>query len=109
MAAKMKPMKIVNNKRSQWFFAFPVTAAVAALAEGVVGLKVEGDAPDQVCTLAIGDSQAKPDHDILPEVTIPGEVWATLMRIPRQQKAVQGLIDKGELVIWPGDPITKAA
>lgn len=109
--APATPVKIRNVGRAQWFFPFPVTAAEAELAEGVVGLKVEDghvrknvsgkrkDVASKICTLALGDREGKPS-ELSSEVEIPGGIWTALMRDKNQSRAMRGLIDKGEIAIY---------
>ena len=112
--ADLVPVQLRNTLRAQWFFMFPVTDIEATLAKDVVGLKVEPGIVRRkkngkvrieevdMCTLALGDREAVVDKEILPNVTIPGAVWAALMRAPKQAKAMRGLIKSGEIAVTSG-------
>lgn len=108
--ATMRPIKIRNTKRAQWFFPFEVDEATAEIARGLPGLEVKrgerrrrkGNKVEVVealiCTLALGDAEADTARgEIAPELTIPGEVWAALMRDPVQSKAIRALVAKAEI------------
>jgi len=116
----LDPVKLRNTARAQWFFEFEVSDAIAAQireardGRGIVGLKVERgtrrknksgkpvDVSVPICTMAIGDREAVPDKEILPELTIPGEVWAALMGEKQNASTIRGLVDSGEIAITSG-------
>jgi hypothetical protein len=134
-ASAMRPIKLRNAKRTCWFFRFPVTDEVAAIARGegvglggedvpIVGLKVENGekrarkggkvsvTETAICTLALGEAQAKTElGDLTPELVLPGEVWAALLADETQGPVMRGLIDKNEIAWSPdvGGPSAVAA
>lgn len=108
-----KLLRIRNTKRAQWFFPFPVNDEEAALAKGIVGLKVEpGEwrttvegkpttVPTKICTLAIGDDRADVKRgELMPEIEIPIVLWDALLRVPVHAKAIEGLCASGEIATY---------
>ena len=52
--------------------------------------------------VGLGDREAVEDKEILPELTIPGEVWAACMNEKQNARMIRGLVDKGEIAITSG-------